>query len=172
VGVGSLAWGGTIGKFRLISGADEGENLDDEEKKKQLDAIREQVTHLHYRPHSLSHAFPNYLQVSEVKNKWKTGDIEKAEAHEAASKEELEELKKGPKGVQTPTLSLCRIISSSQLFLSSAGTLQRTPPAGRGRECREVLRPLRARELECGRGQEILPRGIRLPDRAGGEIGR
>uniref|UniRef100_A0A915D0J4 LIM zinc-binding domain-containing protein n=1 Tax=Ditylenchus dipsaci TaxID=166011 RepID=A0A915D0J4_9BILA len=62
---------------KLASGG-ESEVVDDEEKRKQLDAIREQV--------------------SEVKNKWKTGDLEKADtSHEGVSKEELEELKKGVK---------------------------------------------------------------------------
>jgi len=53
-----------------------------------------------------------------VKNKWKTGDIERAEAHEAASKEELEELKKGPKGALIYTLWLYYYINI-QLYISS-----------------------------------------------------
>ncbi|KAI1715532.1 LIM domain-containing protein [Ditylenchus destructor] len=62
---------------KIISGGD-AEAINDEEKRKQLDAIREQV--------------------SEVKNKWKTGDIENAsDVHAGAANEELEELKKGPK---------------------------------------------------------------------------
>lgn len=62
-------------KEKLAAGGESDLTEQDEEKRKQLDAIREQV--------------------SEVKNKWKTGDLEKSEGtHEGVSKEELEELKK------------------------------------------------------------------------------
>ncbi|KAH7729560.1 LIM domain protein variant [Aphelenchoides avenae] len=66
-------------KERLATGAtgsdEEGANAGDDEKRRDLEEIR--------------------AQVSEVKNKWKTGDVEKAEVKDAATKDELEELRKG-----------------------------------------------------------------------------
>lgn len=62
--------------FRIISGGDKSDNeSEDDDKKKQLDAIK--------------------AQVGEIKNKWKTGEVEKAEIKDAESKNELEQLRKG-----------------------------------------------------------------------------
>ncbi|KAE9554700.1 hypothetical protein FO519_002110 [Halicephalobus sp. NKZ332] len=62
---------------KIIAGGDKSDDEDEnkDEKEKQLEAIK--------------------AQVGEVKNKWKTGEVEKAEAREADSRNELEELRKG-----------------------------------------------------------------------------
>uniref|UniRef100_A0A7E4V934 LIM zinc-binding domain-containing protein n=1 Tax=Panagrellus redivivus TaxID=6233 RepID=A0A7E4V934_PANRE len=63
---------------KILAGGDkddESEKDSDEEKQKDLEAIK--------------------AQVSDVKNKWKTGEVEKAETKDADAKNELEELRKG-----------------------------------------------------------------------------
>uniref|UniRef100_A0AC34RJC2 LIM zinc-binding domain-containing protein n=1 Tax=Panagrolaimus sp. JU765 TaxID=591449 RepID=A0AC34RJC2_9BILA len=62
---------------KIISGGDksDSENEENDDKKKQLDAIK--------------------AQVGEIKNKWKTGEVEKAETKDAEFKDELEQLRKG-----------------------------------------------------------------------------
>lgn len=64
--------------LRIIAGGEKDNDEEDEnsdEKTKDLEAIK--------------------AQVGDIKNKWKTGEVEKAETRDAEAKSELEELRKG-----------------------------------------------------------------------------
>lgn len=63
--------------FRIIAGGEKDEDGEEssDDKTKDLEAIK--------------------AQVGDVKNKWKTGEVEKAETRDAEAKSELEELRKG-----------------------------------------------------------------------------
>jgi hypothetical protein len=106
-------------KERLAAGGgneddEEGANADDEEKRKQLEEIK--------------------AQVSEVKNKWKTGEVEKAsEGGDIASKEEIEELRKGPKirdrfkeGLQPAGEDVSKSYDRSELDTSAAAEARKS----------------------------------------------